>query len=303
MKETISSGSKRTILRTRKGSRSPRALTSELKAFLNYTKEEANLIQKGKMYPNVMGRMKVKTSKIKWTGMDRLMKCYDEINSYLISKIIDKFKEYVRMGHAPGGDGVYKSHPAVARGESDPHSLINSPRKRKGTKPTEWFIEVINKVWLYQEYGFDMKGKKVPGPVADRMLMWAIDKGIVEILVRPPEDTNKARVFKLRGWEFGVHKEDQYRKFGLEELDDTPYMKDLNRLKWIIADIVVRNNSGKDNRRLFLTTAYHNVLLNREFVKDVEIRFLEKWGFRIPLEGESNAEMVAVEVTVADWDY
>jgi len=185
----------------------------------------------------------------------------------------------------------------------DPASLINALKLVHDLEDrTKWSIEVINRVWLYQEYGFTMKGLP-PRRVAERMLIWAIDKGFIEMLKGDQEfiisGKRKYKKFRFRDTskvyrgtgEYKLMQVDDYMRMkdrSHEILTSEDYMKgdevtradkEMDKIMWKIASTIVEN-SQENNRRLFLTTAYHNVMADKEFMKERELYYLRKHGLR-----------------------
>jgi len=268
--------SKAVRLRTRRYSRSPYKVQMDLVRFHNdLTREEFNLRKK---LGFVDARLKIKTSNIKWTGVEKLRRCYSMINEEILNHIIEEYQSYIDAGQAPGVPTYHKMS-ANVRGRSDPDSLINALKLKKVKESDEWAIEVVNKVWLFQEYGFDMRGKLPPKRVAKKILQWAIDKGVVEYLINKTKTDKKT--FRVRFTDKKRRKRD-YKVLTEEDIEilDDDETKELDRLMWALTKAVVKNSTGRQNRRLFLTTAYHTVVNDRELIKSIEIKWLRRFGFR-----------------------
>lgn len=225
-------------------------------------------------------QLDVKNYKFQWktTGLE---KAFNDISRHICCEIAAEFSLYVEQGHSPGVSSTSK-YPAVARGKEDMDSLINALEIRRTING--WGIVVVNKVWLYQEYGFDMKGRLPPREVAIKILQWAFQKGIVF------HDNDGG--FEAR--ERGTHKARRKGRYGYTTVDEKERLLDwnnyeasavwgdnkaLDKFMWKLTQAVVRNSSGRMNRRLFLTTAYRSVVEDKARILGIMRDVMKSHGF------------------------
>lgn len=210
---------------------------------------------------------------------DYLEDAYKEISFRICKEIVREFQSYIEKGKTPGVHSK-SNHPAIARGETDPASLLNALE----IVPDEngWYgIKVVNKVWLYQEYGFDMHGK-LPGKfVVMRILEWAIAKGIVFTF---DEDKQKREtddeIEWRKGWNKVLLKDDlsferRWGKNGKSTRESRYSKKRLNRSKEAI--MKSRDRQIKEIKRKYVKDYGKKMSMKRrnemlEEVHDIETR-------------------------------
>jgi hypothetical protein len=229
--------------------------------------------------------------------VEKLKEVYSEVCKRVCEAVIEEFQLYVKAIKYTGHGSKY---PAVARGESDSRSLINSLELSKNDDGS-WSILVMNQVFLYQEWGFDLSGVEPDEAFQDLIWRWALAKGLVQIR---NVGTAEFLINNLKRSKMSrAERKEHYLKFArlrpgsrrgrseewrtvdaqevLQQIDwGTEAGEALQTMKLRLAQGVIKNNSGQDNQRLFLTTAKINVFEDRMRIKQIEIGVLEEYGFR-----------------------
>ena len=243
----------------------------------------AGIVAIGKRYqyksPDILGQKGEKTfselrSKYKFDWLERgmvlhnirirIQEAYAEVNKEIAERIVIEYKMLIREAGA------------IARGSNDPASLINALDVVQDPKRLfDFHIEVVNRVWLYQEYGFDMKGKVPPPSVQKRILQWAIDKGIVGILRSKQTLEHDTRGRKRHKYAIKQRVSKYYERVDEEfEIEEEDEDESLLAFMYYLTKLVVDRNTGKDNGRLFLTTAFHNIIADKALLKAIERKYL-----------------------------
>lgn len=194
----------------------------------------------------------------------RIQEAYAEINKEIAERIVIEYKMLIREAGA------------IARGSNDPKSLMNALHVVQDPKRLfDFHIEVVNRVWLYQEYGFDMKGKVPPPSVQKRILQWAIDKGIVGVLRSKQTLEHDTRGRKRHKYAIKQRVSKYYERVDEEfEIEEEDEDESLLAFMYYLTKLVVDRNTGKDNGRLFLTTAFHNIIADKALLKAIERKYL-----------------------------
>ena len=222
----------------------------------------------------------VKQFKMKWMTKD-LEEAFSDISRHICAEVCAEFYTYVESGKSPGVESTSK-YPAMARGREDMDSLINSlqiVRSERG-----YAIQVVNKVWLYQEYGFDMKGKLPSREVAIKILQWAFQKGIVHFGEEGEFEVREGKILtQKRKGRYGLMTTEVHeRRLNWENYEASAVWGDnkaLDKLMWMLTQAVVKNSSGRANRRLFLTTAYRSVVEDKGRIMGIMRDVMAKHGF------------------------
>lgn len=232
-----------------------------------------------------------------------LKDAYNEVSQRICEAIVDEYKEYIQAGIAPGNPtplNAKSNYPALSRGEASELSLINALQVVR--EPAGHFgIYVVNKVWLYQEFGFDMHGKMPPLPVAMKILDWAVQKGIVFVKTHLMEATVEGRTIQwkaiqgkqrqeIKPYRLGKPRTNpayhgQWSQLTKEDVELIRFTggkmsKKLNQIMWKITKAVVTNSKGRYNRRLFLTCAKMNVFSDIDRIRKIEFAVLGEYGFK-----------------------
>ena len=195
----------------------------------------------------------------------RIQEAYAEINKELAELIVAEYKMLIKQAGA------------MARGESDSKSLINALHVVQDPKrPFDFHIEVVNQVWLYQEYGYDMDGQTLPLGVAKKIFQWAVDKGIVGVLRSRHDIDRDARGRKRYKYAIKQRVSKYYERvdaeYVMEEEDEES--EGLVKFMFYLAKLVVAGNTNKDNGRLFLTTAFQSITADKTLTKSIERKYL-----------------------------
>jgi len=228
----------------------------------------------------------IKTSKRKW-NLDKYKNAYADVTREIAECIVETYQSYLKSTDNKNPAGTYHKYPAMGRGESDPSSLFNAlVVGRNPDNPTGSTVEVCNEVWWYQEYGFKMNS--MPSRrVAEKLLDWAVDKGFLEQLKsgedREEHGTRAYKKFRIRKAPGAARLTGYYKpvtEYDLQKERIQGRNPEIERIMWKLATAVYVNSREEDNKRLFLTLAYHNVMSDRELIKRIEIDQLTKHGLR-----------------------
>ena len=193
----------------------------------------------------------------------RIQEAYAEVNKEIAERIVIEYKMLIREAGA------------IARGSNDPKSLMNALHVVQDPKRLfDFHIEVVNRVWLYQEYGFDMKGK-VPGlGVQKRILQWAIDKGIVGVLRSGHDLDYDKRGRKRYKYAIKQRASKYYERADVDIIEEDEEEESLLKFMYYITKLVVEGNTNEYNGRLFLTHAYWNIISDKTLIHEIERKYL-----------------------------
>jgi hypothetical protein len=271
------------------GKKKPAYIIAE--EFRSYLREKNYLTMLPNMRTGYMayGGVYLDVSNMNWKWVDlkelermhnairrRVQKAMRDINYDLVKQI---GMEYQTLIYASG---------AVASGDMVSEG-IGWDIKQDPSNPAQFTIRMLVPYWLYQEEGFDMsrwqgKSHMLPSAVKKKIWEWGVAKGIVQRLIGPYREEGRksgsGRLYRSVRISTPLQRQRLYTYAQQEDYEDvalSEFSKAEQRALNKLVRIVVSSNSNVDNGRLFLHTAFNNVMRDRELVMDIVHKWLKEY--------------------------